>query len=340
MSGEREPEDLAALDVLDELARSGEPRLHGDDTGPVRQPLSGEDAEAVEVLRRLHLESVGLVGYGVEPARPRPETRARLLMAIAGDETQEVEPIAEAPAAPAEPVTLPAPGLRVEPDFAPPPRLARPSEPVYDPPPAVRERPPGAKASREIAPRRRSRWPAALAALFALAAIGLGVWAAMLLSEVGYRDARIRRLEGELAKSAKIGEELQAAKQEIARLESRVTFVTAPSTTVFALRPPESAPQPLARGHLYLASNRRDFRLEVRGLTPDSESQDYQLWFIVDGIPMNGGVFDARIGEVAALAASTMPSGVTAVAITLEKKGGVAAPTTPILLIASDAVQI
>jgi anti-sigma-K factor RskA len=78
----------------------------------------------------------------------------------------------------------------------------------------------------------------------------------------------------------------------------------------------------------------------VRGLAPDSEAQDYQLWFIVDGIPLNGGVFDAKAGQVAGLAASTMPAGATAVAITLEKKGGVSAPTTPILLIASEAVRI
>src|SRR5262245_58298865 len=184
MNGEREPEDLAALDVLDELARKGDPRLHGDDTGPVRQPLTGEDAEAVEILRRLHVESAGLVAYGLEPARPRPETRAALLMAIAGDETQEVVPIAEAPApavvaprAPIgeeEPVTLPA-RIAPEPAVAPPPRPARPVEPLFDPMPPTRERPSAPAVPREVATRRRSRWPAALAALFALAAAGLGV---------------------------------------------------------------------------------------------------------------------------------------------------------------------
>jgi hypothetical protein len=202
----------------------------------------------------------------------------------------------------------------------------------------IRDRP--APLPREVAPRRPSRWPAALAALFALAAIGLGVWAAMLQSEVQYRDAQIRRLEGEVAGATKLEEELAAAKQELARLEDRVTFVTAPSTTVFALRPPEGAPQPLARGHLYLAANRRDFRLEVRGLAPDAAAQDYQLWFIVDGVPTSGGVFDAQLGRVAELAASAVPRGVSAVAITLERKGGVPAPTTPILLVSGGAVQI
>jgi len=349
MKGEREPEDLAALDVLDQLASPGDPALHGEDTGPMRQPLTGEDAEAVEVLRRLYVESVGLVAYGLEPVSPRAETRTRLLMAVAGDETQEVQPITEAPAravAPPPSPVVPVPPAVERPRAAPPavsapaaPGPLRPSEPVIDAGPILRERT-APVAPRESASRRRSRWPAALAALFALAAIGLGVWAAMLYSEVAYRDAQIRRLEGEVAGSAKVEEELAAAKQAIARLEERVTFVTAPSTTVFALRPPETAPQPLARGHLYLAANRRDFRLEVRGLAPETESQDYQLWFIVDGIPMNGGVFDAELGQVAGLAASTMPQGVTAVAITLEKKGGVTAPTTPILLIADQTVQI
>jgi hypothetical protein len=163
----------------------------------------------------------------------------------------------------------------------------------------------------------------------------------MLDSEVAYRDAQIRRLEAEVVGASQLSRELAEAKAALARLEQRYAFVTAPATTVYALRPPaEGALQPLARGHLFLAANRRDWRLEVRGLTPESESQDYQLWFLVDGLPMSGGVFDARLGAVSELADGRMPAGTTAVAITLERKGGSPAPTAAILLIADSSVRI
>jgi hypothetical protein len=337
VSERREPEDQAVFGVLDELALPAGGTSH-DDTSPV-PPLG--DAEEVDVLRRLYHESAGLLAYELTPVAPPLELRMRLLSSLVGDETQEVpqfvpraadestRPAFQPPAAPVErrPVAEAAPAVvpaAVEP--------VRPSESLE---------PARSRRDSRSAARRPSRWPKALAALFALAAVGLGAWVAMLQSEVDYRDTRIRRLEGELDAKANLATELVAAREALARLEQRYTFVTAPSTTVFALRPPaDGALQPLARGHLYVAANRRDWRLEVRGLRPEAAAQDYQLWFIVEGTPRSGGVFDAHTGAVSELAAAQMPGGTTAVAITLEKKGGSPAPTSSILLIADSSVRI
>ena len=78
----------------------------------------------------------------------------------------------------------------------------------------------------------------------------------------------------------------------------------------------------------------------MQGLKPEPEAQDYQLWFIVDGLPLSGGVFDARLGKPALLADSAMPAATTAIAVTLERKGGTASPTSPILLTADSSVQL
>jgi len=333
VSDELEQEDLAAFGVLDDLAHGG----GQEDTAPVEPP---EADEAVEVLRRLYLESLGLLAYELLPAQPQPETRVALLAHLVGDETQEVSPLmmssgpaslsplavkpaaGAAPMAPRAPIFNPATGGRV----------------------AVRTNEAPAAPRRENVGRRsepRSRWPMALAALFALAAAGLGVWVAMLKSEVAYRDSRLRGLESRLLDGDRLARELAVTKTELAQLAERYTFVTAPAMTVYALRPPAAGSlQPMARGQLFLAADRRHWQLEVRGLKSEPEPQDYQLWFIVDGLPLSGGVFDARPGKPAQLAASSMPAGTTAVAITLERKGGTASPTSPILLIAESAVQI
>lgn len=319
MSREHEPEDLAAFGILDELA-------HGagrEDTAPV-SPLEGED-EALEVLRRLYLEGLGLMAYELEPVAPRPESKEALLAAIAGDETQEVPTLGALPSRPTDPGTP----------------VASASERAQPrPAPAIRTEAPLTFRPAATPPSKR-RWPLALAAIFALAALGLGIWAAGLASEVAYRDAQIRQLETRLAEADRVAAELAQARQALTQLEERFTFVTAPATTVYALRPPASgSTQPLARGHLFLAANQRDWRLEVRGLKQEPEAQDYQLWFIVDGLPMSGGVFDARLGKPAFLADSAMPAGVQAVAVTLERKGGVPSPTSPILLIGDQSVRL
>lgn len=336
MSDELEHEDLSALAVLEDLA-------HGagqEDTAPVEPPPADD---AAEVLRRLYVEGLGLLAYDLLPAQPRPGTRATVLAHLIGDETQEVSPLMI--------------GAAHNGGASPPatPRIAAPRSPAAEPAgaaealrPAEGKRPPESAATAgahygEAQARRatpRSRWPAALATLLALAAAGLGVWAAMLQSEIAYRDTQIRGLETRLAAVDQLQGELEAAKGELAALEQRHAFTTAPSTTIFVLRPPVGSLQPTARGNLFVAPDRRHWQLEVRGLKPEPEPQDYQLWFIVDGLPLSGGVFDAKLGRTALLADDALPAGATAIAITLERKGGTASPTSPSLLTADSSVQL
>ena len=341
MSDEIDQEDLSALGVLEDLAHGG----GQEDTAPVDPPTADE---AVEVLRRLYLESLGLLAYELPPARPQPGTRATLLAHLIGDETQEISPLsigadhaAVAPVPLAPPAGLPG---RAAKDAAAPPA----AEPIRETEPERSPSAPltGAVQQRESAarkPARRSRWPAILATVFALAAVGLGGWVAKLQSEIAYRDTQIRGLGTRLAEADRLAGELGVAKADLAALERRFAFVTAPATTVYALRPPATgSSQPTARGHLFVAPDRRHWQLEVRGLAPEPEPQDYQLWFIVDGLPLSGGVFDAKAGMTALLADSSLPAGTTAIAVTLERKGGTASPTSQILLTAdsSGSVQL
>ncbi|MEO8274627.1 MAG: anti-sigma factor [Thermoanaerobaculia bacterium] len=340
MSEEFDQEDLAAFGVLDDLARGGS-WDERDDTASIDPATASATDEAVEVLRRLYLESLGLLAYDLAPAQPRPETRAVLLANLIGDETQEVAPLRGGSA-----TSLPASvagASRVPPVSA----VSDSGDSSGD----VRNGDAnGARVSEfratpvresQNARVRRSRWPLALAALFAFAAIGLGLWSAMLTSEVAYRDSQIRGLEARLADADLKGKELEAAKLELSQLEQRYVFVTAPAVAVYTMRPPAAGGlQPTARGHLFLAADRQHWQLEVRGLKPEPEPQDYQVWFIVDGLPLSGGVFDAKAGRPALLADNAMPAGTTAIAITLERKGGTSSPTSPILLIADSSVQI
>ncbi len=339
MNDELEQEGLSALAVLEDFA-------HGagqEDTAPVDPPPADE---AAEVLRRLYVEGLGLLAYDLLPAQPQPGTRVNLLSHLIGDETQEISPLmipAPHPAA-----AKAAHEDRETPKAAAEQALEDQRVPIFDPatgaPAAVRTADRTVFTHRESVARRsqpRSRWPVVLATIFALAAAALGVWVAMLLSEVAYRDAQIRGLGARLSEVDRLAGELADAKAELARFEQRHSFATAAATTVYVLRPPAAgSQQPLARGHLFLAPDRRHWQLEVQGLKPEPEAQDYQLWFIVDGLPLSGGVFDAKLGKSALLDDSAMPAATTAIAVTLERKGGTASPTSPILLTAEGTVQL
>ena len=75
-------------------------------------------------------------------------------------------------------------------------------------------------------------------------------------------------------------------------------------------------------------------------MRPETAAQDYQLWFVVDGVARRGGVFDAVAGQPSVVEGVAFPAGVTAVTITLERKGGTPLPTTPIVLAADGPVQL
>lgn len=312
MSRDRDidPEETAALSVLAELGRTP----GSDDT----RVIAGED-EVEDVLRRLDLEAVGLLAFALEPVAPRPETREVLFARLAAEDTQEVAPVGEpgGDTVPKRPAAVPP---------APEPRPA---------PAAV-----AAFPSHSAAKRRRSFAPA-LAALFALAAIGLGFAAAWLQSELGAERARATRLAADLARvEQQRSSEVATLSAEVEELERRHRFASGPAAVVFALRPPSESPQPGARGKLWVAGDRRQWQLDVAGLAPPPEGKEYQVWFLVDELPLSGGCFKVREGRTGGRADSRIPSGVSAVAITLERTGGAPAPTSPRLLLAEEAVEL
>lgn len=317
-----DPEENAALAVLAELGRTP-----GDENTRV---TSAED-EVEDVLRRLHLEAMGLLAYELPPAPSSAALRAKVLERLSGDSTQEIKPLSETRE----------PERDADEGFAPsPPAASADARPASEAPAAalapVRVFPERGAASRPGRP-----WARALAAVLALVAAGLGVYAAYLQSELGATRARIARLQSDLRQvEGERTAERTALTAQLAELERLHAFASAPSVTVYALRPPPDAGRPRGRGTLWVAADGRRWQLEVRDLEPEPADRDYQLWFIADGVPVSGGVFDGRGARAATLADARMPAGTSAVAITLEPKGGVRAPTTPILLIADRSVTL
>lgn len=312
MSRDRDidPEETAALSVLAELGRTP----GSDDT----RVIAGED-EVEDVLRRLDLEAVGLLAFALEPVAPRPDTRDVLFARLAAEDTQEVAPVGE-PGASAAPS---------RPSAAPPAPETRPAPAPAVPFPA------------HSAVRRRRSFAPALAALFALAATGLGLVAAWLDSELRAERTRASRLAADLARVEKErAAEVSTLQTELDELERRHRFASGPAAVVFALRPPSESPQPGARGKLWVAGDRRQWQLDVAGLAPPPEGKEYQVWFLVDELPLSGGCFKVREGRTGGRADSRIPSGVSAVAITLERTGGAPAPTSPRLLLAEEAVEL
>jgi len=165
----------------------------------------------------------------------------------------------------------------------------------------------------------RVRGSLAWAAVFLLMAVGYGYFLQrglirQLQTQLVARNADIELLKFELARQQTVIERIKKSNAQ------RLLLVQLKGTEkgdVKVLLDPQTA------GGSFIASN----------LPPLTDENDYQLWFLKDGVPFDAGVFHvnaqgAFIGEIQHLPETL--EGITAFAITREPKGGSPTPTMPI----------
>ena len=156
-------------------------------------------------------------------------------------------------------------------------------------------------------------WMAAAAAV----AIVLLAWTSFQL-----RDAR---------------EEIEMLKADRAKLASVVGSLTGSQTRAIQLAGQEVAPK--ATASVFLDPSQRRAFLFFHGLPPNANDKSYQLWIIrADQVkPMSAGVFNVDASGNASLIVQNIPVDtlIKALAVTLEPRGGVQAPTGQKYLVGS-----
>ena len=170
--------------------------------------------------------------------------------------------------------------------------------PPAAPPPALRERIlEQARSERQnvvpLLPRFAFRAPAAAAAVAAIVAVALGIWAASLASQLDDERAAHTNQERALAALAQPGA--------------------------------ETIPLEGANGTLVVAPSGRA-ALVVAGLESAPEDKTYQAWVIEAGRPKPAGIFQAGEDRTIVALARLVPDNAV-VAVTLEDEGGVERPS-------------
>lgn len=187
--------------------------------------------------------------------------------------------------------------------------------------------------------RRRTGWPlaAALAASLAALAVSLGVfWSQGKVSEDLARsraaeerlEAEVERLRDDLGRART---ELTRTRVDMERLLVSVQSLGAPEGRAFVLAGLEGAPE--AGGASFIDPLTRRAAFYAYGLPKAPEGKTYQLWWIADGQPVSGGVFDVDETGRASLEVDRVPvRDVDVWAVTVEPEGGVPQPTGEMVL--------
>jgi hypothetical protein len=152
-------------------------------------------------------------------------------------------------------------------------------------------------------------------------------------SDLEASNERLSALESDLEKEqsgisdriAGLEYTLNESSSTIKDLTSELEIVKDPSTFKIALKGTDLRPNALAS--VYFNPDKEQIYIESNQLDELAESYDYQLWAIVDGKPVDMGVFNPKLGDLSQLQKVDYIKNPQAFAITIEPVGGSIGPT-------------
>jgi anti-sigma-K factor RskA len=161
--------------------------------------------------------------------------------------------------------------------------------------------------------------------------------AALLLVAVGLDDARQRRQGEEMrSQSAALAGRLQSAETALAERVLRARVLESDDVQMMLLG--GKGPQPDARARVFWSPRARRGILVASHLAALPTDRQYELWVFLDGKPVNAGVFDVDAAGRALFESTDFPSpGAQNFAVTIEPRGGLPAPSGPIVLVGAPA---
>jgi anti-sigma-K factor RskA len=174
-------------------------------------------------------------------------------------------------------------------------------------------------------------WRLAAAASIALA---------MLSSYMAYTYwSKWRNTESDLsellAQNQRMAEDYNKVNQRIDKIEADIKVTDNPAFTRILLKGTPNAPQSLAS--VYWNENTQELYLSIQSMKQLSQENQYQLWAIIDGKPVDAGVFDSALSGLSKM--KDIGKGVTTFAVTIEPRGGKTSPTLETMQVAGNTVK-
>jgi len=248
---------LAALEALDDEPEAGlEAGRSAEGPQSPREPAPAGGTEADETLRRLYAETLGLLPYALEPVAPRPAVKEKVLAALPGTAPAGRPPAAESPSSRVVPIES---GRKEAP------------APAGTPP-------------------RHHAWLSYVAAVVALAALGLAGLLYLQLQKTQSALAEMRLERGQLTDRLN---EQEASLHQLREMSELVSAVATKGVEVCPLRPVGDKPMvPNAFAVLYMPPGDEHWYLAASNLTP-SGGGIYKVWLNTKDGPMPVGVIQS-----------------------------------------------
>jgi anti-sigma-K factor RskA len=129
-------------------------------------------------------------------------------------------------------------------------------------------------------------------------------------------------LEGLIAQNQQIAQDYDRVNQQLDKIEEDKKIIDNPAFKRVVLKGTENAPTALA--YVYWNDQTNEVFLSIQNMQALDQGNQYQLWAIADGGPVDAGVFDADSTGLIKMKAMDKAG---AFAVTIEPRGGKASPT-------------
>ena len=138
-----------------------------------------------------------------------------------------------------------------------------------------------------------------------------------------------------VAQNQQVAQDYSTVSDRLERLETDVNIMADPTFKRVVLKGTDRAPSAVAS--VYWNQATKEVYLSIKELQELSAEKQYQLWAIIDGKPVDAGVFDLTKGRL--LRMRNISPGAKTFAITIEPKGGKLAPTLETMQVAGDVID-
>ncbi|MBA4055094.1 MAG: hypothetical protein C0490_10305 [Marivirga sp.] len=138
-----------------------------------------------------------------------------------------------------------------------------------------------------------------------------------------------------IAQNQRVAEDFNKVNQRLDQMENDLSITNNPSFQRVVMKGTPNAPSALAS--VYWNENTKEVYLSIQDMKQLTQENQYQLWAIIDGKPVDAGVFDSNAAGL--LKMKDIASGVATFAVTIESRGGKQSPTLETMQVAGNVVK-
>jgi anti-sigma-K factor RskA len=133
------------------------------------------------------------------------------------------------------------------------------------------------------------------------------------------------------ATNQRIAEQYNRVNQRLDQIETDLDITSNPEFNRIAMTSPAAVPDG-SQATVYWNQKTNEVYLDIQRLKEISKDNQFQLWAIIDGKPVDAGVFDADMAGLIKM--KKIGTGAAMFAVTIEPRGGKASPTLETMQVA------